>query len=206
MSGTVGYKPIVGEVTPQSMAWQAGMRSGELVQSVNTTPVHNWQEVHWEITQAVIRHEPFTLHTQKPTHVSAQYAMHIQDSYTQDVLKALGIAKYEPPITPKIHTIIPHSPAQKAGLQVGDTIISINQTIVQDWKQVVELVRKSPENNLDILLQRGEKTYRYSIVPSLQKNLGQSVGYLGASAGPKSDEKSAHHSALPSYPRLTQST
>ena len=53
----------------------------------------------------------------------------------------------------------PQSPAQKAGLQTGDRILSFNGTAINDdWKSLSALIRDNGDQRADIVVRRGGET------------------------------------------------
>jgi len=58
-------------------------------------------------------------------------------------------------MVPTIQNILPDSPAQKAGLQAGDTIIAINDTpIAKDLQALLKLIRSSANKPLTLRIER----------------------------------------------------
>lgn len=90
-----------------------------------------------------------------------------------------GIAErtylYKPPI---IAFVNQDSPAEKAGLQKGDKILSINGMGVKTWKEVQDIVLVSPGQLLNIKIVRGNK--ELDVLAETTKISSHEVGYLGA--------------------------
>jgi regulator of sigma E protease len=68
-----------------------------------------------------------------------------------------------------IQTVNPGSPAEKAGLKSGDKIISINQTPVEEWTKLVEIIHSRPEEKVTVQWKRGEEELTAEIVPNRVK-------------------------------------
>lgn len=81
----------------------------------------------------------------------------------------------KPPI---ISFVNENSPAEKAGLQKGDKIFSINGKVVKTWKEVQDMVLVSPEQLLNIKIIRKNK--ELDILAKTTKISSHEVGYLGA--------------------------
>ncbi|HEY2931628.1 MAG TPA: RIP metalloprotease RseP [Acidobacteriota bacterium] len=69
---------------------------------------------------------------------------------------------YEPPI---IGAIDPHSPAERAGLRVGDRILSIGNSKTQNWEDVTFATGASARRPLPFRIQRDGKQLTGSITP-----------------------------------------
>lgn len=66
--------------------------------------------------------------------------------------------------TPVVGKVIQNSPAQKAGIQSGDRILSINGYRIQKWQQMANLIQKE-KDTLQILILRGEETILVQVKP-----------------------------------------
>lgn len=59
----------------------------------------------------------------------------------------------------------PNTPADKAGLRRGDTVVSINGEPVEDWSHFSHLVSKSPGEELAMVVQRDDETATVTVTP-----------------------------------------
>ncbi len=79
----------------------------------------------------------------------------------------------------KIGPVAPDSPAEAAGLQKGDIIVSINGQKTEKWTDIVELVGKSGGEPVKLVIKRGDETFETTGTPKLQedKNIfGEVIG------------------------------
>ena len=85
-----------------------------------------------------------------------------------------------------LDSVVPGSPADKAGLQAGDTIIAINGEKTGTWEQVVEKISSYKEGEtLEITYRRGSETGTASVTPEYSDENG---GYMiGIVAGTTND-------------------
>ena len=85
----------------------------------------------------------------------------------------------EPVDSTLIGKVSPDSVAQKAGLEAGDVILSIDGVPTSSWEQVSELVRDSDGRELTLVLERGAEKLTITARPAMEKvrNLfGEDVG------------------------------
>ncbi|MCI5150571.1 MAG: RIP metalloprotease RseP [Candidatus Electrothrix sp. MAN1_4] len=78
-----------------------------------------------------------------------------------------------------IGKVAPDSVAEKAGLQDGDLILSIDDQEISTWTQISNAVRDSGGKELHIVIQRGQETLTIAATPAMDtvKNLfGEEVG------------------------------
>ncbi len=65
----------------------------------------------------------------------------------------------------EIGGIQPNSPAEEAGLQKGDLILSINDQPVQRWEELSRIIRGSGDTPLTLIFRRGDRTEQITITP-----------------------------------------
>lgn len=72
----------------------------------------------------------------------------------------------------QIGTVVPDSPAHKAGIQNGDTIVSISGVAVQTWEDMAERIRNSKGEELLLVVQRKgkEQPVEISVAPELRED------------------------------------
>jgi regulator of sigma E protease len=76
----------------------------------------------------------------------------------------------------KIGWIDDHSPAQKAGLQTGDIILSVKQRNTATWEKVLTEIGANPNSKLEISFQRGNEIKTVDLVSSADERTGVGVG------------------------------
>jgi regulator of sigma E protease len=69
----------------------------------------------------------------------------------------------------EIGGIQPDSPAQEAGLQKGDLILSINDQPVHRWEDLSKIIRTTGEKNLDIKFRRGNQDMQVNLKPRVME-------------------------------------
>lgn len=74
-----------------------------------------------------------------------------------------------PQLLPQIGAVNADSPAAKAGLLTGDTVLTINDQTVKDWDQLSSMIQELGEKPLLLTIQRGEETKTVSVTPEVQE-------------------------------------
>ena len=85
-------------------------------------------------------------------------------------------------IMPIITKVIPHSPADKAGLAVNDRILSFNHTeIQQDASEFLQTITQSPGKEITLAVEQEEGTTRIVTLTlgTSHPIMGSNVGWLG---------------------------
>jgi regulator of sigma E protease len=77
------------------------------------------------------------------------------------VLLAAVATSYGVPlrVSTQVGTLVPGYPAAQAGLQTGDTIISVDGRPMRDGQQMIDLIHRSGDRTLAILVQRGPRRF-----------------------------------------------
>ena len=88
-----------------------------------------------------------------------------------------GVADRTP--TTRVYQLTPNSPAQKAGLRPGDTIVSIDGVAMANFDQLVRTVSVAAGKKLHVTYQREGRTAEVDIVPMATVDHGKKVGRLG---------------------------
>jgi len=83
-----------------------------------------------------------------------------------------------PEILPEVGSVAAGSPAEQAGIRVGDRVLSINDKKLETWENLSGTVEHSTEETLILRVQRGEETLILPVKPMVSeaKNLfGETV-------------------------------
>ena len=89
-------------------------------------------------------------------------------------------------VTNSLDSVVPGSPADKAGLQAGDKIIAINGEKTGSWEKVVEGISSSEEGQtLEVTYKRGNETGTVSVTPEYSEETGSYM--IGIVAGTTKD-------------------
>ncbi len=80
---------------------------------------------------------------------------------------------------PKLGVITPDGAANAAGLKKGDIVQSINGAEISNWSDVVEIIRKNPNEKLNFSVVRDSKEKEIPVTP-LEKTVdGKKMGIIG---------------------------
>lgn len=80
---------------------------------------------------------------------------------------------------PKLGEITPDGAAKAAGLKKGDIIQTINGSEISSWSDVVEVIRKNPNEKLDFSVQRDQKDLDIVVTPIEKTVEGKKIGLIG---------------------------
>jgi regulator of sigma E protease len=182
--GMHSLAPMIESVKPNSIAAHAGLSSNQEIIALNGEKINSWRDFQYALMPFIGSQETITvtvksMHDDKIKELSFPLGNWALDDKKPDPIASLGIEPFIPKIPPIIGEIVPESPAQKAGLQVGDLILSVNGKSFDDWMFIVDYVRERPNAKLSLNIKRKNQLMTLSILTGSQENNGKLEGYLG---------------------------
>lgn len=185
--GVPGIKPIIDEVTVDSPAAMAQLTPGEHIVAVNgkATPTVNSLFQQWlRLAQSG---ETVTLTTLSAGIESSKQLtlpkLGLDDAGA--LFTEIGIRTVQPEMPPILGNIVNGSPADQAGLEAGDELISADGERLQSWQAWVTLIQNNPDKPLDIEILRGDTRQQLILTPAVDES---GVGRIGAAVNLESFE------------------
>ncbi len=180
--GVTGMKPIVGQVSPDSIAEAAGLQQGEHIVAIGDRQTPTWEVAVVSMLDDAISSGEVVIKVERPETVGQIERVVRFDSIPDDLnrgglLDFIGLRPYRPAIPAIIGKLAPNGAADRAGLEVGDKIVAVDGKTVDDWEQLVDYVRARPEKQIDIGVERAAAQLKLSITPVRVEG---SVGKIGA--------------------------
>lgn len=87
----------------------------------------------------------------------------------------IGYMSGIPSNTTVIGSVIENNPAQVAGIEAGDKIISIDGKVVQSWDEVVKIIHVSKDKELNIKIMRGQEEKTFDIKPVVDEKTKNAI-------------------------------
>jgi regulator of sigma E protease len=152
---------------------------GDTIMAVDGAPVHTWNDVLAAFDTS--KGNAIAIRTQRETvSIPVGGAAGVQ----RDQL-GYAIQPYFPPV---IDQVLPDSPADRAGLRGGDSVVAVGAEPVQTWAQIVDRIEASPGKSLSFTVARDGARVTLSIRPDSTPQLNPAtgrkevVGKIGAQA------------------------
>lgn len=177
-------RPVVGDISPQSIAAQANISPGMELKSVDGIETPDWDSVRLALVgkigdkQTQVGVAPFgSTNVEQKTLDLRQWQF---EPDKQDPVVALGIIPRGPQIESVLAEVQPGSAAQKAGLQAGDRVVKVNGQLLDRWQSFVLQVRDNPGKALVLDIERGGTPLSLTLIPDT-KSVGEnrSEGFAG---------------------------
>ncbi|KGY08574.1 sigma E protease regulator RseP [Vibrio sinaloensis] len=185
MIGVPAVKPVVGQVTPYSIAAQAGLEQGMELKSVSGVKTADWESVNMGLI-AHIGDERLTMTVAPSDGVGVEQTLSFDltewnfDPEKQSAMSALGFVPFTPEISTKLINVTQGSAGERAGLKVGDTLLAIDGVAITDWQQVVDAIQQHPNASLPLQVERDGERVSLTIIPDSREMKGKGeVGFAG---------------------------
>jgi WD40 repeat protein len=98
----------------------------------------------------------------------------------------------------EVQTVVPGSPAAKAGLKTGDVLLQAGGTPLKDMSDLAAVVQQSKGAELSLELKREGKAEKITVRPALRSNVITLPGPVGPAPKPKEVKPDACGDPLPS--------
>ncbi|MDQ1314837.1 MAG: regulator of sigma protease [Pseudomonadota bacterium] len=186
LNGMPAMKPIIGEPPAGTPAAHAGLAAGDEIRRVNGDETLTFPDLRLSLLRAGVSGGAITLELADGRSVRLDALPMQNENLEQDMLKPLGIMRYEPAIQPVIGSLLPDGAAERAGFQPGDRLLAANGQSVANWQDWVQLVRLHPAQGLRIEYERQGRRGELTVVPDAVEEAGQRIGKIGA--GPELED------------------
>ena len=152
-------QPVVGP-RPQSPADKAGVKLGERITTLNGQPIKYMYELNAQLEEIALSGRPFKVslaavpsakddeQNGEEAPASAREVTIVPEQRGETWFVGLE------PASSFIGMVEENSPAQKAGLLVGDRLVAINGEGPATWSSLVSRLRSEPEAKLDLQVER----------------------------------------------------
>ncbi len=156
---------VVGEIKPGSTAEQAGLQQGDRVIAFGGRKNPTWGHLRDAALPNLGEDIPLTVDRHGQI-IDLKYRPSVETIGKEKV----GVVDLEPPLSYiGVGQVNKNSPAERAGLQVGDKIAAINGTPVTGWHQFRRVIQEGGEVTLTV--ERGEERLALTATPEKQKEV-----------------------------------
>lgn len=185
LNGVTGVAPIIAGVAPGSLAEAADLRAGQEIVSVDGELTPTWESLQLRLLERIGESGTLSFSV-KDDGSSLLRENSVQlDRWMQSVeeprpLQELGLTLYMPELLAEIDQVVAGGAADRAGLQAGDKILSVDGSTVANWQSWVSEVRQHPEVQLEVRVERSGQERVMLITP--ERNVGEdgeAYGFVG---------------------------
>ena len=189
LNGITQILPVVGDVTPGSIAAKAGLASGDRIVAINGSAVSDQRDVFFDLLDVMSSRGDADLTVRGGNGAARQVDLDVTDPtlrrhLTVDPLAGLGFAFWEPVIPAVLTQVKSDGPAARAGLRPGDRILAVDGHAVKDWQALVAQVTAHPGGTIRLSFERGGGTHTVQVELESELVDGKYVGRLEAGISP----------------------
>ncbi|MBU6949928.1 RIP metalloprotease RseP [Hahella sp. HN01] len=179
--------PVVGSVSNNSPAQQAGIVAGAELTSVDGSPVYSWGDVNMQLVGRLGDTGAIEFGYRLPDESLPHDAtVPINDWLIGKVepnpVLELGMRSFVPDAPAVVHGVTQGGRAQQGGMEPGDRIVAVEGRPVGNWSDFVREIKASPEKQLTLSLERAGRSLDISVRPEAREHNGEAYGVIGAEA------------------------
>lgn len=199
--GVPSRMAYVGEVLPGSVADRAGFEPGSIVSHVNDVEVDDQFRAVSELLRYVNEDTTIRVATDKGIHHLAVQEW-VLDEGAPLLDETFGIRFDIPPV---VRRTLRNSPAEEAGLEPKDRIVSVLDKPVYAYSEVALAIRENPDQAMQMVVDRAGTRSVVTLTPELQiRPSGGEFGWAGIEFD--SGEKIVSYSAISVIPKALDET
>jgi regulator of sigma E protease len=181
--GVPGIVPIIGDVEPDSIAWQNNLRSGDKILNIGGKMIKTWQDSLISMIGDILDDEQIKITVinksgNKKTVILDVTGRTKELTSPNTLMPGLGFKPFIPTIKPIIESVIPDGPADKADLMSGDVILRVNDIDIKSWNHFSEIIITNPNQNIDVEIKRLDKFYQTTVFLD-SKTDDKNQGFIG---------------------------
>lgn len=182
MLGVVTYPVKIGSTIPDTPVATVNIPSGAELKKINNIQIESWNDVNFAL-MSILGQDDVTItylinagnNLQKEVSQRVDIRHWHFDIEKESAIKTFGLAPKTLEIYPIVSKIIPNSAAEKAGLQIGDKILSYDEHPYVDWNDFSAIIKKG--NQIRLKIERENKNLYLDLTPSIQAN-GEGIAGL----------------------------
>jgi regulator of sigma E protease len=190
MVGVNDFKPVIGEVFPDSIAAEAGVSADDVIETVNGRESPSWESATLTLINEALDSGQVVLGMRDANGKMVERSLDLSNSSRLlgegDVLKNIGIKPWRPQVAPVFDELIDSGSAARSGLKSGDQVVEIDGQAILLWEEMVEHVKASPGKPLNMSIDRKGERLDFVVTPDSVEQENEQIGRIGVT--PKVDQ------------------
>jgi len=182
LGGVDGIRPVIGRVMDGSIAQRAGLKAGQELLAIDGMRVQSWDQRRIYLFERALARAAVTIETRDSNGMTSSHELdlstipisHVNSSLVE---RGIGLVGYLPPQLPIIGAL-QEGPAKRAGVQVGDRLLSIDGDPIPSWEWLAKRVNEHPGEPLRFKLDRDGKQISLTITPEKVEHNGRTIGRI----------------------------
>ena len=183
---------VVGWVHPNTPAEKAGIKKGDKIVRVEDVENPTWEQV--DVKDALSPNQPLKFGIERDGKVVEKIL--VPEPFGPNQYGSVGWAPQQTSVTLTI--VEPGMPAQKAGIKIGDRILTANGQDIPAVETLIQMLNRTKDQPLEIVVLRNGQKLTFTVKPTLDPGgPGQEPAYrIGVASVPTKVVKLAFADAL----------
>ena len=164
------WPAVLGRVTAEGAAAVAGLQAGDVVAAIDGRPIEYWEDLERAIAGSDGR--PLRLAIKRGTEQRelqvAPRRIVTRDPIFKESREVWSLGT-GPQVTPQVGMVTPDSPAERAGLRVGDVVAAVAGQPVFTSDELTQAIQQAGGKPIDIVVQRDGKPLTLSVTANRVK-------------------------------------
>jgi regulator of sigma E protease len=152
---------VVGWVNPNTPAEKAGIQQGDKIVQVEDIQNPNWEQV--DVKDALSPNQPLKFSIERGGKIVEKTL--VPEPLGPNQYGSMGWVPQQSSV--QLTTVEHGMPAEKAGLKIGDQILTANGQNIPALEALVQLLNHTKDQPLEIVVQRGSEKKTFTVKPSL---------------------------------------
>jgi regulator of sigma E protease len=152
---------VVGWVPPNTPAEKAGIQTGDKIVRVEDVENPNWEQV--DIKAALSPNQPLKFGIERDGKVVEKVL--VPEPFGPNQYGDIGWVPKEPNVT--LTVVEPGMPADKAGIKLGDQILSANGQDITAVQQLIQMLNHTKDQPLQLVVLRNGQKLNFTVKPTL---------------------------------------
>src|SRR5208282_3512165 len=163
---------VVGWVNPDTPAQKAGIQIGDKIVRVDGIENPNWEQV--DVKAALSPNQPLKFGIERDGQVMEKVLT--PEPVGANQYGDIGWVPKEPSVT--LTTVEPGMPAAKAGIKVGDQLLTANGQNIPAVQALIQMLKRTKDQPLEIVVLRNGQKKTFTVKPTLDSGQsGQEPAY-----------------------------
>jgi regulator of sigma E protease len=183
-AGVPALKPIIGEITPNSIASRADLRFEDEILQVGGQATPTWEAATLAILEDLTDNGTIDMRVRGVDGAERDVSLVAggrSRALTQPeaLLPGLGFDTWRPRLKPIISQVSKGTAGDRAGLRVGDQILAIDGQPIQDFQQLVNRVQPNPGRTVTLQVRRDGSVRDIRVTIGEDTQGGRKIGLIG---------------------------
>ena len=183
-AGVPAIKPIVGEITPNSIAAQAGLRYEDQILEIGGKPTPTLEAATLAIIEDLTDDGTINMTVRGVDGADRDLSLPVGDrsralTQPEALLPGLGFEIWRPRVKPIIGLVNKGTAGERAGLHVGDEILAIDGERISHFQQLVNRVKPNPGRTVTLQVRRDGAVRNMKVTIGEETKSGRKTGLIG---------------------------